>query len=79
MPDQDGIPTSKDVVEFLNQRFSARGLPYRIEHIAVLPYVNPMWMANWDIPQLATVPEKDVIDEELREARWRFPQVLDGY
>ncbi len=73
----DRIPTSKDVVDLLNERFAARGLPYRIEQIAVLPYVSPMWLANWDVPQLANAPERDVIDEEIREARWRFPQVLD--
>ncbi len=75
----DRIPTSKDVVAFLNERFAARNLPYRIEHIAVLPYVSPMWLSNWDVPQLAAAPERDIIDEEIREARWRFPQVLDEY
>ncbi len=75
----DRIPTSKDVVDFLNGRFEARNLPYRIEHIAVLPYVSPMWLANWDVPQLHDAPERDVIDEEIREARWRFPQVLEEY
>ena len=73
------IPTSKDVVAWLNARFEARGLPYRLEHIAVLPYVNPMWLANWDVPQLAEAAERDVIDEEIREARWKFPQVLDEF
>lgn len=73
------IPTSKDVVEYLNERFAARGLPYRLQNIAVLPYVNPMWLANWDVPQLAAAPERDIIDEEIREARWRFPQVLDEF
>jgi len=73
------IPTSKDVIAFLNARFAARGLPYRIEHLAVLPYMNPMWLANWDVPQLSDAPERDIIDEELREARWLFPQVLDEY
>lgn len=73
------IPTSKDVVAFLNERFGVRNLPYRLEHIAVLPYVNPMWMANWDVPQLAAAPEREIIDEEIREARWRFPQVLDEF
>lgn len=67
------------MVEHLNARFEARGLKYRIEHIAVLPYVNPMWLANWDVPQLAEAPEREVIDEELREARWKFPQVLEEY
>ena len=75
----DPIPTSRDVVAFLNERFAARGLPYRLAHIAVLPYMNPMWMANWDVPQLADAPERDIIDEELREARWKFPQVLEEW
>ena len=72
-------PTSHDVVAFLNQRFAARGLPYRIEHIAVLPYMNPMWLANWDVPQLADAPEREIIEEELREARWQYPQVLEAF
>ena len=70
------FPTSKDVVAYLNARFEARNLPYRLESVAVLPYVNPMWLANWDVPQLAGAPEREVIDEEIREARWRFPQVI---
>ncbi|HEV7239635.1 MAG TPA: hypothetical protein VGQ36_10375 [Thermoanaerobaculia bacterium] len=72
-------PTSRDVVAFLNQRFEARGLPYRIQHIAVLPYMNPMWLANWDVPQLADAPEWEIIEEELREARWQYPQVLEDF
>ncbi|HVE70799.1 MAG TPA: hypothetical protein VNI54_05470 [Thermoanaerobaculia bacterium] len=72
-------PTSRDVVAYLNERFAARGLPYRLEHVAVLPYMNPMWMANWDAPQLADAPERDIIEEEIREARWRYPQVLDEF
>ncbi|MCU1245717.1 MAG: hypothetical protein JWN02_1627 [Acidobacteria bacterium] len=71
------IPTARDVVEHLNRRFEELNLPYRLEHLAVLPYVNPMWMANWDAPQLADAPEREVIEEELREARWLFPQILD--
>ena len=73
------IPTSRDVVEHLNARFAARGLTYRLENVAVLPYVNPMWLANWDVPQLADAPEREIIDEEIREARWRFPQVMDEF
>ena len=68
-------PSEKDVVAYLNARFEARNLPYRIEHLAVLPYQNPMWLANWDVPQLADAREREVIEEEIREARWRFPQV----
>jgi hypothetical protein len=75
----EDIPTSKEVVEYLNRRFAARQLPYRIEHLAVLPYVNPMWMANWDVPQLSDVPEQEAVAEELREARWRYPQILDEF
>ncbi|HEX7419160.1 MAG TPA: hypothetical protein VF505_04705 [Thermoanaerobaculia bacterium] len=73
------IPTSKDVVAWLNERFAARNLPYRLEHLAVLPYVNPMWLANWDVPQLADAPERDIIDDEIREARWKFPMVMEEY
>ena len=72
-------PSSKDVVAFLNERLAARGLPYRLEHIAVLPYQNPLWLANWDAPQLADKPEQDIIEEELREARWQFPQVTNDF
>jgi hypothetical protein len=72
-------PTSRDVVAYLNERLASRGLPYRLEHIAVLPYMNPMWMANWDAPQLAGVREQDIIEEEMREARWRYPQVLQEF
>jgi hypothetical protein len=43
--------------------------------LAVLPYVNPMWLANWDVPQLAGVWE--AVEEDVREARWRFPRVLE--
>ncbi len=73
------IPTSKDVVTWLNERFAARNLPYRLEHIAVLPYVNPMWLANWDVPQLENAPEREMIDDEIREARWKFPMVMEEY
>jgi len=59
------IPTSKDVIDFL----AARGVEIRAEDLVVLPYVNPMWLANWNA---AGVPEED-----LREARWVFPQILE--
>lgn len=72
-------PTARDVVEHLNGRFEQRGLPHRIEHINVLPYMNPMWLANWSVPQLESAAEREIIDEEIREARWIFPQVLDEY
>lgn len=66
------IPTARDVIEFLNARFAARGLPHRVEQLVVLPYVNPMWLANWDAPELANVPEAE---DDIRQARWEFPQV----
>ena len=70
--------TAADVVAYLNERLAARGLPHRVASLVVLPYVNPMWLANWDAPELAQAAERDVIDEELREARWRFPQILES-
>ena len=52
-------PTAQDVIDFLNARFAERGLPYRVDvhKLIVLPYVNPMWLANWDAPELAHVEE----------------------
>ena len=72
----DPIPTRDDVVAWLNERFAARGLSHRIDGIDVLPYLNPLWLANWDVPQLAGAAEREIIEEEIREARWKFPQVL---
>jgi hypothetical protein len=31
------------------------------------------------VPQLADAPERDIIDDEIREARWKFPLVLEEY
>jgi hypothetical protein len=73
------IPTSKDVVAYLNARFAEMGLPYRVQSVAVLPYVSPMWLANWDAPELVNLPDQDTVDEEIRKARWMFPQVLDEF
>lgn len=70
--------TAADVVAYLNERLAARGLPHRVRELVVLPYVNPMWLANWDAPELAQAPERDVIEEELREARWRYPQITES-
>jgi hypothetical protein len=68
----DPIPTADDVIVYLNKRLAARGSPLRVDHLDVLPYVNPMWLANWRAPQLEGVEE---LEEEVREARWRFPQI----
>ena len=73
----ESIPTSADVIAFLNAELEKARLPYRVEQITVLPYVNPMWLANWDAPQLADAAERDAIDAIIREARWQFPQVLE--
>ncbi len=70
------IPTANDVVLFLNAELEKANLPYRVESIAVLPYVNPMWLANWEVPQLADAPDRVAIDDIIREARWQYPQVL---
>ena len=72
----ESFPTQQEVIDYLNARMSARDLHHRVTEIVVLPYVNPMWLANWDAPQLADVAEREIIDEELRDARWRFPQVI---
>ena len=72
-----GIPTAADVMAHLNSRFEALGLSVRVTGIAVLPYVNPMWMSNWEAPELAGLEDDEIIAEELREARWQFPQILD--
>jgi hypothetical protein len=71
------IATSRDVINHLNERFAVRGLPHRIDEISVLPYVSPLWMANWSVPQLDDAPEREVIDQEIAEARWKWPQVRD--
>jgi hypothetical protein len=66
------IPTAEDVVTFLNEQLTAAGSPRRVTSINVLPYVNPMWLANWEAAELAG----DEFEELIREARWQFPQVL---
>lgn len=77
MDENQGIPTAADVIAHLNARFEARGLPLRVTGLAVLPYVNPMWMSNWEAPELANFADDEIVTEELREARWQFPQILD--
>jgi hypothetical protein len=77
MIDQSHIPTALDVVLHLNARLALVGLPHRVTAISVLPYVNPMWLANWEAPELNDAAEREIIDEELREARWLFPQVRE--
>ena len=78
MTDQS-IPTARDVVEHLNARFEDLGLDFRVRHIVVLPYVNPMWMANWELPELDDTEDRDAIGREVQEARWKYPQVLEDF
>lgn len=79
MPNQDGFPTASDVVAHMNARFEARGLDCRIRHVAILPYINPMWLANWEIPQVDGPIDPEILEHELREARWAFPQVVEDH
>jgi hypothetical protein len=79
LPNQDGFPTASEVVAHMNGRFEALGLDTRITNISVLPYTNPMWLANWDIPQLEGVVDAELLESELREARWAFPQVVEDH
>ena len=78
MTNDDPHPTAAEVIAHLNRRFAERGLTVRIEAINVLPYVNPMWMANWDVSELPESLDREAVEEEVREARWIFPQVLEG-
>ena len=75
----DPIPTAADVVAHLNERFAAREVEFRIDSLSVLPYVNPMWLANWELAQLPSDAEREVVDEEVAEARWKYPQILGNW
>jgi hypothetical protein len=77
MIDESPIPTALDVVRHLNARLALLGLPQRVTSISVLPYVNPMWLANWEAPELSGVAERETVEAEIREARWLFPQVRE--
>ena len=75
----DPIPTADGVVAHLNERFAARGVAFRIESLHVLPYVNPMWLANWELEAVPEDAEREIVDEEVADARWRFPQILGNW
>ena len=77
MIDESPIPTALDVVLHLNARLALLALPYRVTAISVLPYVNPMWLANWEAPELNDLAPREVIEQELRDARWLFPLVRE--
>ena len=72
----DPIPTAADVIAHLNERFAARGIAFRIGGLNVLPYVNPMWLANWELGERPPAADDKVVNEEVADARWRFPQIL---
>ena len=75
----DPIPTAGQVVAHLNERFAARGLAFRIDTLQVLPYVNPMWLANWALETTPPDAEREIVDQELADARWKFPQILGNW
>ncbi|HEX7138759.1 MAG TPA: hypothetical protein VF219_12960 [Vicinamibacterales bacterium] len=75
----DPIPTADGVIAQLNERFAARGVAFRIVGLRVLPYVNPMWMANWALVDDPSEAERQIVEEELADARWRFPQILGNW
>ena len=75
----DPIPTSEDVIAHLNERFAAKSLTYRIESLHVLPYVNPMWLANWELEGAPAEEEREIVEQEVADARWRFPQIIGNW
>lgn len=75
----DPIPTSEEVIAHLNERFVARGVAFRIDSLNVLPYVNPMWLANWALESAPPEGEREIVEEELADARWHFPQILGSW
>jgi hypothetical protein len=75
----DPIPTAAQVIAHLNERFAARGVAFRIDALHVLPYVNPMWLANWALETAPAEGEREIVEEEVADARWRFPQTLGNW
>ena len=75
----DPIPTADQVIAHLNERFAARGVAFRIDALHVLPYVNPMWLANWALETASAESEREIVEEEVADARWQFPQILGNW
>ncbi len=75
----DPIPTTNQVIAHLNERFAARGVTFRIDSLHVLPYVNPMWLANWELESAPPAEEVEIVEEEVADARWQFPQILGNW
>ena len=74
----DPIPTADGVIAHLNERFAARGIAFRVEALNVLPYVNPMWLANWQLESVPPEADRTIVEEEVADARWHFPQIYGG-
>jgi hypothetical protein len=62
------IPAARGVIDHLNERLAVCGLLYRIDEMTVLPYVSPMWLANWSVPQL----------DDMERRPSGVPQKTDG-
>jgi hypothetical protein len=75
----DPIPTADQVIAHLNERFAARRIAFRIGALHVLPYVNPMWLANWELETAPPEDQRKIVEEELADARWQFPQILGNW
>lgn len=75
----DPIPTADGVIAHLNERFAARGVTFRIDSLHVLPYVNPMWLANWALESTPPEAESEIVEREVADARWHFPQILGNW
>ena len=75
----DPIPTAEQVIAHLNERVSARGVTFRIDTLHVLPYVNPMWLANWELEGAPAAGEIEIVEQEVADARWCYPQILGNW
>ena len=75
----DPIPTADQVIAHLNERFAAWDVTFRIDSLHVLPYVNPMWLANWAVETAPAEGEREIVEEEVANARWQFPQILGNW
>lgn len=75
----DPTPSAENVIAHLNERFTARGVAFRVDSLHVLPYVNPMWLANWELEASPPEGEREIVEQEVADARWHFPQILGNW
>jgi hypothetical protein len=75
----DPFPTAEQVIAHLNERFAAEGVKFRVDSLHVLPYVNPMWLANWALETAPAEGEREIVEGEVADARWQFPQILGNW